>query len=309
MFVGHGAIAFAAVGLAALASGMDRQRAIAIALLAGLFATAPDVDMIYALSGLVDGTLSAPRSLVTSFWAASTVVHRSVTHSVLVALPATLVFATFGRTTRQTLLSAATGLAIVAMAARLDGAIAALVAAAFIASGAAIGLAAVRANVPQGHVAGAALVGLVTHPFGDVLTGQPPQLLYPLPAPILEGRVLLSSDPTVHLLGAFALEIAALWLAALTVARFRDARLRSHVRPRAVLGAAYGTAILVLPAPTVDASYHFVFSVLAMGLVGVAPIRRRIPRPTTALITGLAGVTVAVTAYAIAYLTIGIAPL
>ncbi|MGM0399490.1 MAG: hypothetical protein ACQEQY_10945, partial [Halobacteriota archaeon] len=118
-----------------------------------------------------------------------------------------------------------------------------------------------------------------------------------------------SADPTLHLLGAFGVELAAIWLAVFTLCTLSGTRLRTYVRPRATLGAAYATAVLFLPAPTVDGSYLFVFSVLAVGIVGVVPIRRRLPSGLTAVTTGLAGVTVAGLAYLLAYVVLDAAPL
>ncbi|MFB6070435.1 MAG: metal-dependent hydrolase [Halanaeroarchaeum sp.] len=308
MFVGHGTLAFAAVGLLALARGTDRDRALALATAAGLFATVPDVDMIYALSGLVGGSLAHPVSLASSFWAASTVVHRSVTHSVILAVPATVAFALAGRSVVGSGVAVVVGAVVVAVAAVETGPVGALVAVAFVVAGVAVGTGAARYDLGVRATATAALVGLVSHPFGDVLTGQPPHLLYPLDASILHGRIALAADPTLHLLGAFAVEMAAIWIGLLTYASLREMRLRDHVRPRATAGAAYAIAIAVLPPPTLGASYPFVFSVLGVGLVGAVPIGRRRPEAVTAVVTGLAGVTVAWFAYTVAYLTVGVAP-
>lgn len=309
MFVGHGTLAFALVGLSALAAGVDRDRATALAVVAGLFATVPDVDMVYAVTGLLGGTLAGPLSLAESFWAASTVVHRSVTHSLVLAAPAALAFATIGRSRRGTALAGTIGVGLVALVAVVTGPIAGLVMAAFVIAGSLVGVGTARYGLGATPVATAALAGLLSHPFGDVLTGQPPELLYPFPVAVLDARVALSADPTLHLLGAFGLELGAIWAGAYALAHLREMRLRSYLRPRAALGAAYATAVLVLPPPTLDGSYPFVFSVLAVGMVGAVPLRRRLPDGLTALTTGLAGVTVAGLAYTLAYLTIGAAPL
>jgi hypothetical protein len=76
----------------------------------------------------------------------------------------------------------------------------------------------------------------------------------------------------------------------------------------------------VLPAPTLSVSYHFVFSVLAVGTVGMAPRElpiSRLRRPTTlsrpwlsrpdandalaAALTGLTAVTLGTVAYTAGY--------
>lgn len=309
MFVGHGTLAFALVGLTTLAVGTDRKRATALAVTAGLFATVPDVDMVYALSGLVGASFTGPFSVAESFWSASTVVHRSMTHSLLIAGPAAVAFTLVGRSRVETAGALLVGASLIALSTMVSGPVTGLVALAFVGGGLLIGTAAGRYGLDRVSVGTAALVGLLTHPFGDLLTGQPPELFYPLAVSVFDGRVALTADPTLNLLIAFGAELAAIWLGALALSHLREVRLRSHLRPRATLGAAYATAVLFLPAPTIDGSYHFVFSVVAVGMVGAVPLRRRLPDGLTALTTGLAGVTVAGLAYALAYLTMHAAPI
>lgn len=309
MFVGHGALAFAAVGLLALRAGADRRRATALAVVAALFATVPDVDMVYAVTGLLGGPLGEPVALATSFWAASTVVHRSITHSLVIAAPAAVAFALVGRTRARSAVAVPISAGIVAVALLDTGPLAGLVALSFALAGSLVGLGAARYGLAERPVLGAALFGLVSHPFGDVLTGQPPELFYPVDVHLLTGRVALSADPTLHLLGAFAVELATIWAALVVVAHLRGTRVRDRIRPRAAVGAAYAIAVFLVPPPTLELSYPFVFGVLGVGMVGAVPRRRGLPDRFTAIATGLAGVTVALLAYAAAYLTIGVGPL
>jgi len=142
-------------------------------------------------------------------------------------------------------------------------------------------------------------------------------MLYPLDATLFAGRVALHPDPTLHLLGAFAIELATIWLAAYALFALTDRRFRDYLSPRAGLGAGYAAAALALPAPTLSASYPFVFSILPLASVGVVGAARRsgdqFPlgrvRPTlsdwpTALATGLAAVTLAAAGYTLAYLLV-----
>jgi membrane-bound metal-dependent hydrolase YbcI (DUF457 family) len=92
MFIGHGLLAFALVALAGDALGWSRDRALWLGVLAGAFATVPDVDMLYAPIGVlggVDGLFEASEA----FWSASSVVHRTVTHSLVLGAVAALGFA------------------------------------------------------------------------------------------------------------------------------------------------------------------------------------------------------------------------
>ncbi|NIC00330.1 metal-dependent hydrolase [Halobacterium sp. R2-5] len=306
MFVGHATFAFGAVALAAVRLGASRERALALGVAAGLFAAVPDVDMAYALVGLVAVDPTSPMAVAQSFWGASTVVHRAVTHSLAVAVPAAAAFA-LAPTHRRT--AAAALATLVGVVAAASGPLPAVIVGLFAAGGWLVARAAHAHDVRGTSLFAVALFGLVSHPFGDLLTGQPPELFYPLGANAFDGRVALSADPTLHLLGAFGVELFAIWLGVVAAFWLTGRRLTDHVNSRATVGAAYALAVLVLPPPTVDASYQFVFSVVAVGFVGAVPapkLRQRsltLPSAPTALLTGLTAVTLAGVAYAIAYAT------
>ncbi|MFC7233352.1 hypothetical protein ACFQMM_22020 [Saliphagus sp. GCM10025308] len=168
-------------------------------------------------------------------------------------------------------------------------------------------------------VALAALWGLCSHPWGDLFTGEPPAWLFPFATPALESRVLLHPDPTLNLLGAFAIELGIIWLALLTYARLADRNLLTALDRRAAAGAAYGIVALVSTPPTLDMSYHFVFSILGAGILcgvvregtvpgihGLIPRRWRTSRGVFGIaLTALTGVTVALLAYVAVYALVG----
>ncbi|SHH32609.1 metal-dependent hydrolase [Halobaculum gomorrense] len=342
MFVGHALAAFALVAVVARRLGERPARALTFGAVAGAFAAAPDVDIGYALVGVAAGASggAGPLGLAESFWSTGNVVHRAVTHSLVVAPVVAAVAAAWvhGRAdARAIALGLAAGL--VAVVAAVGGPLAALVTLAFVATALALA-AAVRSRTELSARAtfALALVGLVSHPFGDVFTGEPPALLYPVAAEVLSARVALSADPTLHLLGAFAIELATIWAAAIVWIRLRAQRdgrlaaadragrvaapawLRDRLDPRALAGAGYAASAFVIPAPTLELSYPFVFSVLAVGAVAVVPIRiRRLGRwrergraalapelsaPGTerAVVTALTAVSLAAGAYLVAYL-------
>ncbi|MFB6142174.1 MAG: metal-dependent hydrolase [Halorientalis sp.] len=320
MFVGHGLVAFALLALAGRALGWERRGTLVIAVTAFAFGTLPDVDIVYAPVGLLGG-VSGVFDAAEAFWATSTVVHRAMTHSLPVAVVAALAFGLWSARyddrfgTRETATVAAVALlsGLVAAAVVLTGALAGLVLAVFAGGGVLIATVAGRHGVAPRAVAGTALLGLGTHPFGDLFTGEPPALLYPLDVTLVAERVTLHPDPTLHLLGAFALELATLWLAAAAGFALYDRRLRDHVSPRAAVGVGYAGAALALPAPTLAESYQFVFSVLALGVVGTVRTERdglrsalsrrpALQDPATALVTGLSAVTLGAAGYALAYL-------
>ncbi|UIO98530.1 metal-dependent hydrolase [Halobaculum sp. CBA1158] len=349
MFVGHALAAFALVALATRRFDGSPARALTLGAVAGLFAAVPDVDIAYALVGVASGLVAdaGVLRLAESFWSTGNVVHRGVTHSLVVAPVVALAAAAWvagGRVERAGALALATGLVAVAVA--VSGPLAGVVMAAFAAGSLAIstGVSRLDGVTPRATFA-LALVGLASHPFGDVFTGEPPAFAYPLVTEPIGARVALSADPTLHLLAAFGLELATVWAAVLVWSRLRAERagripgsagigdagafggrfgiagrlgLTGRVDARAVAGAGYAASAFVIPAPTLELSYPFVFSVLAVGVIGFAPVRVR-GRGRTALVpefarpgieravfTGLSAVTLAATAYLVAYL-VGVA--
>jgi len=328
MFVGHGLLAFALTAAGARWVGRSREHALALGVAAGAFATLPDVDILYAPIGVVaSGTFA-----VGGFWAAGNVVHRAVTHSFVVAAVAALAFGCWSRAEARGGEDRADGSAsawhrergvgiavlagLVVIAGIVSGPLGAFVMAAFAGVGCGLATAAVRfGGLSPGAVSIVALFGLASHPFGDLVTGEPPQLLYPFDVTLLSERVVLAADPTFHLLGAFWLELATVWLALVVYAALTGRRVRAAVHGRASLGVAYVAAVFAIPAPTLASSYEFVLSVLAVGVVGPVPlvwqrrwhVCRRAHWPLdghdtlAAAATGLAAVTLASVGYAIAY--------
>jgi membrane-bound metal-dependent hydrolase YbcI (DUF457 family) len=298
MFVGHGLVAFAVVAALGEWRDWDLSFVLPAAVLAGLFATVPDVDVVYGVAGLTEVAATADPG---SFWAAGNRTHRGLTHAVPVGVATALAAGLLARRDAWALAGLPVLAGLVAMAVVVSGGLAGLVAVAFTAGVIALVALARSLALSPRAVAGAALVGLVTHPFGDLFTGSPPDVLYPFDAVLVADRVVLASDPTLHLLGAFGLELAAAWLALAAYFRLTDRRLLGRVDRRAALGAAYGTAALVLPAPTLEVSYQFVFSVLGVGAVGVAgpSVGRVVTWRSVA--TALATVSVAAVAYALVY--------
>lgn len=329
MFVGHAALAFGIAVLLADRRGWDRDRVLLLGVVAGLFAAVPDVDVLHGLVGVPALFSASPGSLPSAFWTRSNVVHRALTHSLVVAGPAALAFALWARSRSGRALAACSVVALTTVGFETAGVVGGAVMAAFGIGGVAVAAFAASRGLGWRATAAAALLGLASHPFGDVFTGRPPAFLYPFDATLLASRVGPFADPTLDLLLAFGVELAAVWLAAVAAGRLFDVRLGDLVAPRAAVGAGYAILVPVLPAPTLDVSYHFVFSILAVGSVGVAPVglprkvglprelglpRRvrlprgfrvpgevRLPDPATAAVTGLAAVTLAGLAFTIVY--------
>ncbi len=332
MFVGHGLVALALAGTAARLLGCSRERAASIGLAAALFGTLPDVDIVYAPVGLLGG-VSGLAAAAEAFWETGNVVHRGPTHSLLVGAVGAVAAGLAARGTvagRLTAVALCSGL--VAVALTVSGLLGAVVVAVAAAVGGVLVGVARGFGLGPAAVAGAAAAGLLTHPFGDLVTGTPPALLYPLDAAVVSGRIVLSADPTLHLLGAFGIELAAIWAGVAVYARLTGRRLPALVDRRAALGLLYPAAAVAIPAPTLEAAAPFVLSVLAVGVVGVVPpparaLGRDADRPLAlalpdggrgprdrlpgldAVATGLAAVTLAGLAYGLTYAVLaGVGP-
>ena len=322
VFVGHGLLVFALAVFAAEWRGWASRRALTLGVVAGLFATLPDIDVVYALIA-IDGArfLGGGSIRPDVFWDAANSVHRSMTHSLIVAAVAGPVLGVWssrsgGQMRRGVAVAALVGLTAVAVG--VSGALGGIVMGAFVVGGLATATACRRwTDLSPGVIGLVATLGLASHPWGDLLTGQPPQLFYPFDTGVVTARVVLHADPTLHLLGAFAVELATIWLAAIAVVRVTNRSWRAFYGPSATLGAAYSVAPLVLLPPTLETSFHFVFSILGAGVVcaGVSWYRSAPAPPVPAAtdggadrswidfgVLGLTGTTVALAGYTLVYL-------
>lgn len=300
MFVGHSLLAFAIAALAARRLDVTEERAIQFGVLAGLFAAVPDVDVVYAPVGLV---LQSAQSLGPNvFWETANVVHRGPTHSlVLSALLAVAVALWVADSRAAWGLALALVVALTGIATAVSGPVGGVVTLVFATAGLGVAALAAQWDLGSRSAFAVAFLGLLSHPFGDLFTGSPPPFLYPFDVVVIAERVALHPDPTTHLLAAFAVELGTIWLAVWTYARLRGYALTGLVHPKASLGVGYAAAAFLLPAPTLEHSAHFVFSVLALSIVGAParPLSGDIDWLET-VVTGLAAVTIAGLAYALA---------
>ncbi len=311
MFIGHGLVAFALAAGFAHVAGWSRERALSVGLLAAIFGLAPDVDMAYAFVGFVGADTAM--GAATGFWSASTTVHRVVTHSFLVGAVAALAAGALASGDGRYRVAGAAWLAVlIIIAALATGALAAGVMALFAAVVAGTAIGARRAGIATGEVAVAAVIGLLAHPPGDFLTGEPPAVLYPLDATLVAARPDLFADPTLNLLAPLFLELATFWLALAVYLWITGGRptLRTHLRGRAALGLGFAGSAVLLPPPTLDVCYHFVFPLVGVGLAAAAPwpgievssLGDLREQPLAVVVTGLTAVTLAALGYTGVYL-------
>lgn len=303
MIAGHAPLAFALVAVLATVYGTSAKRALRLGLVAGGFALVPDVDMVYAVAGLLGAQPAGVWGAVDAFWTSSKVVHRDLSHSLLIAIPAIVGFAavTARRFTGVAILPL---IGIIALGVVTGGILGGVIMGLYVAMGLAVVLLASELDLGPRAILATATIGLGFHPFGDVFTGTPPSFFAPLGIEVLVERVVLHPDPTLNLLAIFGLELLCLWAAVVVATDLTGRSIRTTIDWRATAGAGYGVAALVMPAPTLDVSYHFVFSVVAIGSVGVAPLGFDLTRDrlVTATITGLAAISMGGAAYTAVYL-------
>jgi hypothetical protein len=227
-----------------------------------------------------------------------------VTHSLLVGCLGALLVT---HSHRNRLTGGLLGLGLVGALALAMGASSGLIVAAFLLAGGAVAALGAHLGLSTRSILAVALLGFLTHPFGDLLTGTPPPLLAPLETGFLTTRIAPFTDPTLNLLLAFGVELAVIWFGVWTLSRTAGHHLKPAINPRAALGASAAVAVFVLTPPTMAASAHFVLPTVALGTVGVLPRGlppRRPVAPLTAIVTGLAAITVAVATYTGVYLLV-----
>lgn len=327
MYVGHALLAFALGAAAARLLGVDERGALRYGAAAAGFGLVSNVDLVYAV--LAAGTSGSGPVIPTTAdgWPSSAVVHHLLTHSLLTGAVAS-VFAGHvaalvldrpapgRRLPPPTALAAvpglvglAGGLAWVAwVTAGMPGIATMLV---YVGATALVAWLAVRRGGSALGVAGAAAVGLLSHPFGDVFAGRPQALLYPLVAGPTLPTLELSTEPTVNLVGLFLLEVGCAWLAVAAAARMTGLSVRELVRPGAALGLGFAVTAPLIAPPTREAAYSFAFGVFVTGTVLGLPTlayhqeRPRTVRAMTALATALAAATLAIVGYLAAYVVLG----
>ncbi|MFB6203651.1 MAG: metal-dependent hydrolase [Candidatus Nanohaloarchaea archaeon] len=271
MIIGHGLLAFTAVALLSHLYGLEDRRAVAAGLVAGGFAALPDVDIIYAWKEVAVVFGTGPEHFMRSFWEASEGVHRGITHSLLTGFFAAGTFSAYYRlrdpVAETAVLSAGVGYGILT-----SGPVAGFVMGVFLFSGLALTRLSER-YVSWHDFIPAVFIGLLSHSFGDLFTGVPPDFLFPLKIQLFSSRIQLMADPVLNLLAVFFMEAL---VSASALATF--ASLKGHgpdIRPEFLVGLLYASAIPFVPPPTLGSPFGFVFTVLGCGLAAIVLITLR----------------------------------
>lgn len=306
MFVGHEFLAFAIAGWVTLRLGGDDRAARHAGFVAAVAALLPDLDIGYAVATYAVAVAGGTPLGWEPFWGVANATHRIVTHTLPTGGVATLAFGAVvavvrrqrragarsrSRSERATTVALG-GLATVAAAMLLSGfraavsPAAAVVAAGFLACVAATGwLLATRTGLSTPGMTAAAGIGFLSHPFGDVFLAAPPPLFSPFGPPVWTGRVALSADPTLDLLGVLFAELATVWAGLAVFSRVagdrigQGGRVRDAIDRRAGVGLAYAPAALILPRPTVVDAHILGATIVPLAAIvgvwaGFASLRR-----------------------------------
>ncbi len=278
MMLGHFLLAFTLASLAAILLDYSKHRALVIGLAAGCFAFIPDVDILYAWKELFVIFESGLTPFVDTFWSTSSEVHRGLSHSLIVGFLSSLAFTFYYRDS-----DLLTGIVVTAVFSaiffHLLGFLGGIVAGAFSITGIILSEAVSRkTDLSLKEFLAVSALGLLSHPFGDIFTGVPPEFFYPLETVLLDSRIAIFQDPTLNLLLAFSTELFFICSSIAMFFYLTDRDLRSALSPLALTGVLYLGIGYWIPAPTLEVSYQFVFSIIGYSaFVGALP---EINRPT-----------------------------
>lgn len=266
MIVGHAALGFLLV--ASLAVLVDHDRPVALGLVAAAAAMAPDVDIVAGLLGLAGATLTLG-GVSDSFAAGADLAHRGITHTLVAALLAGAVaYAASGRGDRRRRLASALACIFVLLWLQ-PTAVVALVLVTFVAVCLGITHVATRhAPLTAGELGATVFLGVLTHPFGDVVAGDPPMVFYPLSAaPLLDAFTPLTATNLDHTVLLLSLELALVWASILLAAVLTD----RSVRP--VVGLAGGTgAVVAATAVQISSLAYYELAGFVGGVIGVVAL-------------------------------------
>jgi hypothetical protein len=314
MFVGHEFLAFAVGVAAARLAGKSDGTALTIGLLAGASALLPDLDLLVGALSYASVLTGGATASWEGLWGVSNTVHRGVSHAVLgglggaVVLTATAVGVRSWRTGDRWPVLGAFAVVVAVVVTLLDVAVTAGGARETLSIGLVLGGAVVlgtgavsNTTRSRGELFGAAVIGFLTHPFGDIFLAAPPQFLHPLDIVLLTDSVRLAPDPTLNLLAIALVELGTVWAGVLAYASVSETSIRQAIDSRALVGLGYPVLMAFVPTPTmVDAHWLGITLVplagvglLARPSVGASTRERGFAR----LVTGLATMTMGALMY------------
>lgn len=334
MYVGHALLAFALVGGLARLTGRGDREILVFAALGACYGLLPDVDLVYTVYAVAESGPTGIFPTTKHVWTESWVIHRTLTHSLLVG--SALVVAVLGAavvvprslTDRPPVATRVLGgglaglltVALLSIAFVADGRLGMITMSLLVTGAIGLTLVGRRHGVSVTWLGCVAAVGLLLHPLGDLWMGRPPVVFYPVAPKLAFPPILFASDPTIHFVTAFMIELGLAWASILLWISTTDRAVWTMIRPAAALGLVACGAFVLVPPPTFTIAYQFSAGVLGLGLVSAvgtlllegtsspstSPMGRTDPQLWShwpdAVVTGMATTTLGLVSYLLVYL-------
>ncbi len=269
MYLGHAFLAFALTLTIGHFLNIDDRHLPVLGGVAAGYGTLPDVDLWRTIYVYLQ---SRPTSLFPTqvyVWEHSWVVHRTATHSLIIATITIILIAIYTHTRHHDGWQKAGGDAATIVIAggliwhelQAGGTPAGVTMTVFLTGALLLAHFGLQYAVTPWETAGVAAVGLLTHPFGEYWMGNPPPLLYPLSTDPPIGEIFLAADPVVHFLTAITIELALLWTCIILTTQTTPTtiEIQNSISPLAAIGitALAFSSILAIPPPTFAEAYQF----------------------------------------------------
>lgn len=245
---------------------MKKKRQITVGLMTMLFALLPDFDLAIVFVELLNSGFQEISYGGGEFWDDSVKFHRGITHSLIFSFVSATIFSLVAYGDKHKKIGFASAGLVVLLSMIFLGWLRGITISFYMILGLIIATIARERNLDIRLVIISSFTGLITHPFGDVFTGPPPEMLAPLPFELVSDQLKLFQDSTLHFLSAFALELAIAWISIYTYLRLKDESIDIYLRPYVVLGVFYGLISPFVDPPTLTSADHFVVGILILSV-------------------------------------------
>lgn len=262
MFVGHFFLAFVLAAGFFQWKGESKTDSLMLGLFAGFFAVLPDLDIIYAFKTFIQFAL-APE-FMEAFWENSQVIHRGISHSLVTGFIAATLFS-LGYEKNSLIGNIFSSIFLGVFAFIVSGWIGAFVMALY---GIVGGFLSSKAEeyISRKKLYGVSLLGLLTHPFGDLFTGSPPQLLYPLKLELIPSRLAIFAEPTLNLVTLVIIELVLVASGLYLINLLKDIKFQIK-NPSITTAITYALTALVISPPSIQNPYIYLVTLFSFSLL------------------------------------------
>ena len=274
MFVGHFAMPFLLLYfLLNTYTELDQSRIIIFCIVSGIYGLVADLDILFAFVEAILFIVNTGNISIDKFWDISRTFHRQSTHSLFVGF-----LSIIGIVIQSTYISDITkpyenilfdyiisiGCGLMMGFMINDFARGILVSGLFVFCVLSITrLIRFQISFNKRVVFMSAVIGILSHPFGDIFTGTPPEFFYPIYQISLE-RIVLFANETLNLSVLFLFENFLVVVLILLYANAKNIKINMI---RSTLLAAVISGIIisyVIPSPSINDPYQFVSGILVL---------------------------------------------